>query len=337
MRAITQDRYGGPHVLHLRDVPRPTPTADQVLVRVHAAGVDRGVVHLMTGLPYPTRAMFGLRRPRQPIPGLDLSGVVEAVGPDVTRFAPGDAVFGTGQGTFAEHALAPESTLTHRPVGVDATSAAALAVSGSTALQAVDDHARIEPGMRVLVLGASGGVGTYAVQVAAARGAIVTGVASTAKLDLVAGLGATEVVDHTTTDPLATTDPYDAILDLGGNHGLRRLRRALTPEGTLVIVGGEGGGRLIGGLDRQLRAVLWSRLVSQHLTTFVASEDHVHLERLAGLVVDGHVRPVVDRTFPLEDAPAAIDHLITGRARGKVVVTVATADREVGALLPPRA
>ena len=205
------------------------------------------------------------------------------------------------------------------------------------ALQAVDDHARIEPGMRVLVLGASGGVGTYAVQVAAARGAIVTGVASTAKLDLVAGLGATAVVDHTTTDPLATADPYDAILDLGGNHGLRRLRRALTPEGTLVIVGGEGGGRLIGGLDRQLRAVLWSRLVSQHLTTFVASEDHVHLERLAGLVVDGHVRPVVDRTFPLEGAPAAIDHLITGRARGKVVVTVATADREVGALLPPRA
>lgn len=337
MRAITQDRYGTADVLRLRDIPPPVPSADQVLVRVHAAGVDRGVVHLMTGLPYPTRAMFGLRRPRQPVPGMDLSGVVEAVGPDVTRFAPGDAVFGTGRGTFAELALASEATLAHRPVSLDATSAAALAVSGSTALQAVDVHARVEAGERVLVLGASGGVGTYAVQIAAARGAEVTGAASTGKLDLVADLGAAEVVDHTRTDPLGTAGRYDVILDMGGNRPLRHLRRALTPEGTLVIVGGEGGGRLLGGMDRQLRAMVWSRFVRQELTTFVAAEDHAHLQRLAALVEDGHLRPVIDTTYPLESTPEAIRHLTSGRARGKVVITVAPSTHPVGPLLPPRA
>lgn len=322
VEAIAQDRYGGPEVLQLRRIGRPTPGEGEVLVRVAAAGVDRGTWHLMTGLPYPTRAAFGLRRPKVPVPGMDVAGIVEEVGPGVTRFAEGDAVFGIGIGTWATHARASQEQLAAVPAGLDLTSAGALAVTGSTALQAVEDHGRVTAGQRVLVLGASGGVGTYAVQIARALGAEVTGTASTDKVDLVAGLGVDHVVDHRVDDPLAVADAYDVIVDAGGNRRLRDLRRALTPTGTLVIVGGEGGGRWLGGLDRQLRAMVASTASRQRLTTFVAREDAAHLERLADLVEAGHVRPVVDRRFPLADAADAVRHLASGRARGKVVLAV---------------
>jgi NADPH:quinone reductase-like Zn-dependent oxidoreductase len=331
MRAIVQDRYGSTGTLELRDIDRPTPTGHDVLVRVHTAGVDRGVWHLMTGLPYPTRLAFGLRRPRTPVPGMDLAGIVEAVGPAVTRFVPGDAVFGIGRGTFADYALASETKLAHKPRRLTFAQAGVLAVTGSTALQAVHDHGRVRPDQHVLVLGASGGVGTYAVQIAHAAGATVAGVASTAKLDLVRDLGADHVIDYTREDPTDGTRRYDVIIDTGGNTPLARLRHALTPTGTLVIVGGEGGGRWLGGLDRQARTLLLSGFTRQRLTTFVATEDATHLDRLARLVDDGHVTPVVDRTFRLDETPEAIRHLESGRARGKVVVTVVPADQPAGA------
>lgn len=323
MQAITQDRYGSPDVLELRTIERPTIANSDVLIRVVAAGVDRGVWHLMTGLPYPTRLAFGLRRPRTPVPGMDLAGVVEQVGPDVTRFTEGDTVFGIGQGTYAEYARASQDKLAAVPRRLDIRSAGALAVSGSTALQAVEDHGRVQPGQHVLVLGAAGGVGTYAVQIASALGAEITGVASTHKLDLVRGLGADHVVDYRTHDPLDGTLRYDVVIDTGGNRSLRQLRRALAPQGTLVIVGGEGGGRWLGGLDRQARAILLSTLSRQRLTTFVAKEDAPHLERLADLVESGAVTPVIDRHFPLAQTASAIRHLESGAARGKVIIEVA--------------
>jgi NADPH:quinone reductase-like Zn-dependent oxidoreductase len=322
MRAVVHDRYGPVDRLHVRELELPTIGDHEVLVRVAAAGVDRGVGHLMTGLPYVTRLVGGLRRPKQPVPGLDLAGTVEAVGRNVTRFTEGDTVFGVGIGTFAEYARASEDRLAAVPDGLDLTSAAVLAVTGTTALQAVEDHGRVTAGDHVLVLGASGGVGTYAVQIARALGAVVTGVAGTDKLDLVRDLGAHRTVDHRTADALDGADRYDVIIDAGGNRRLRDLRRALTPTGTVVIVGGEGGGRWIGGTDRQLRALLWSSVSRRRLTTFVASEDAAHLERLADLVESGRVTPVVDRGFPLERAVEALRHLEDGRARGKVVIEI---------------
>ena len=323
MHAIVQDHYGSAGVLHVREIDRPTPGNGEVIVRVAAAGVDRGVWHLMTGLPYPTRAAFGLRRPRNPVPGMDLAGIVETVGGGVTRFAEGDRVFGIGHGTFAEYARAPEDKLAAAPPSLGLTAAGALAVSGSTALQAVEDHGRVRQDQTVLVLGASGGVGSYAVQIAIALGADVTGVASADKVDLVRSLGARHVIDYRSSDPLDGATRYDVIIDTGGNRNIRDLRRALTPTGTLVIVGGENGGRWLGGIDRQLRAKLISAFTRQRLTTFVAAEDASHLERLADLVENGHVTPVIDRRFPLADAADAIRHLESGNARGKIVIEIA--------------
>jgi NADPH:quinone reductase-like Zn-dependent oxidoreductase len=251
---------------------------------------------------------------------MDLAGVVEAVGGGVTRFAEGDRVFGIGRGTFAEYARASQDELAAAPTTIELRAAGALAVSGSTALQAVEDHGRMQRGQRVLVLGASGGVGTYAVQIAVALGAEVTGVASASKLDLVRSLGAHHVIDHRGADPLDGAMRYDVIIDTGGNRRIRDLRRGLTPTGTLVIVGGENGGRWIGGIDRQLRARLRSAFTRQRLTTFIAAEDASHLERLADLVEGGHVTPVIDRCVPLAEAADAIGHLASGRARGKIVV-----------------
>lgn len=326
MAAIVQDRYGASDVLELRDIPRPEIGDHDVLVRIAAAGVDRGVWHLMTGRPYLTRLAFGLRRPRNPVPGLDLAGIVDTVGAAVTRFAEGDLVFGTGHGTFARYARASEDHLAGIPTNLTMTQAAVLAVTGSTALQAVEDHGRVQSGDQVLVLGASGGVGTYAAQMATALGGIVTGVAGSDKLDLVRELGASRVIDYRTDDPLAEPHRYDVIIDTGGNRRLRDLRRALTPTGTLVIVGGENGGRWLGGADRQIRAKLTSLVTRQRLTTFVAREDAAHLERLADLVETGHVTPVVDRTFPLTDTAEAITHLESGRTRGKIAITIGTTE-----------
>jgi NADPH:quinone reductase-like Zn-dependent oxidoreductase len=240
MKAVVQDVYGPPEILELREVAIPVPAADQVLVRVHAAGVDRGVAHLVTGLPYPLRlAGYGLRRPKAAVPGMDLAGRVEAVGPDVTGFRTGDEVFGIGTGTFAEYACAPAAKLAHKPADLTFVQAAAIAISGLTALQAARDHGRVAAGQAVLILGASGGVGTFAVQVAKAFGAEVTGVCSTAKVDLVRSIGADHVVDYTREDVTRLGRRYDVVLDIGGNTSLSRLRRVLTPRGRLVIVGGE--------------------------------------------------------------------------------------------------
>jgi NADPH:quinone reductase-like Zn-dependent oxidoreductase len=322
MQAIVQDRYGSADVLEPRRIERPTPGPGEVVVRVIGAGVDRGVWHLMTGLPYPTRVAFGLRRPRNPVPGMDLAGVVEMVGDGVTRFVEGDQVFGIGQGTFADYARASQDKLAAVPRNLELTTSGALAVSGSTALQAVEDHGRVQPDQKVLVLGASGGVGSYAVQIAIALGADVTGVASGDKLGVVRSLGARHVVDYRSADPLDGAAHFDVIIDTGGNRRLGDLRRALTPTGTLVIVGGENGGRWLGGMDRQLRATFASAFTRQHLTTFVAAEDASHLERLADLVDGGYVTPLIDRRFPLAEAADAIRHLESGRARGKIVLEV---------------
>jgi len=325
MSAIVQRRYGGdPHaVLRFAETGTPSPGRGEVLVRVHAASIDRGTWPVMAGLPYPIRlAGFGVRRPRYAHPGRSLAGTVVAVGEGVPGHVPGDEVFGTGTAALAEYACAPAGRLAGKPAGVSFTEAAAVPVSGLTALQAVRDHGRVQPGQSVLVIGASGGVGSFAVQLAKAFGAEVTGVCGTAKVDLVRSLGADAVVDHTREDLAAAGRRYDVVLDIGGNRRLAELRRAVGPRGRLVIVGGETDGRLLGGTDRQIRAQLLSPFVSQTLGTFVASENAADLVVLRELIESGAVTPVVERTWPLAGAAAAIAHLLAGRARGKLVVTV---------------
>ncbi|MFY9916524.1 MAG: NAD(P)-dependent alcohol dehydrogenase [Nocardioidaceae bacterium] len=323
MKAIVQDTYGPTAVLELRDIDRPRPAAGEVLVEVRAAGVDRGVWHLMTGLPYPVRfAGYGVRAPKNGILGMDVAGVVAEVGSGVTGFERGDEVFGIAKGSFAEYARVPADKLARKPRRLTFEQAAGLAISGLAALQAVRDRGRVVPGQRVLVVGASGGVGTYAVQIAKAFGAEVTGVASTAKVELVRSLGADHVIDYRHADFADGRRQYDVILDIGGNTSLSRLRRALTPTGTLVIVGGEGGGRWLGGTDRQVRAMLLSPFVRQRLGTFISSENAADLHVLHGLVEAGQVTPVVDRTFALPAAGEAIEYVEGGHARGKVVLTV---------------
>ena len=323
MKAIVQDAYGSADVLEFRDIGKPDIAGDEVLVRVHAAGVDRGVWHLMTGLPYPIRvAGYGLRAPKIPVPGTDVSGVVAAVGHGVTRFQPGDEVFGTGKGTFAEYALAPEDKLAPKPTNLTFEQAAVVPLSGQTALQGLRDRGQVQPGQKVLIIGASGGVGTFAVQLARAFGAQVTGVCGTTKVDLVRSIGASHVIDYKREDFTNSEERYDVILDIGGNPSLSRLRRALAPTGTLVIAGGETGGRWLAGNDRQLRALLLSRFVGQKLTTFISAQNHNDLIVLTELIEAGKIKPVIDRTYPLSEVPKAIRYLEQGHARGKIVITV---------------
>ena len=325
MQAIVQRRYGtAPEgVLRLERVARPAVKADEVLVRVRAASVDRGTWHLMAGIPYLMRIIgFGLRGPKTPVPGQAVAGTVEAVGQDVTGLAPGDEVFGTSRGSFAEYAAARASRLAPKPARMTFEQAAAVPVSAAAALQAVRDHARVRPGQHVLVIGASGGVGAFAVQIAKALGAEVTGVASPAKTDLVRAVGADHVLDYTREDPVSGRHRYDAIIDIGGNRRLAHLRRALTPKGTLVIAGGEDGGRWLGGIGRNARAQLLSPFVSQRLTAFVARERPADLAALRDLADSGAITPAIDRTYPLSQAAAAVRHLAEGRARGKVVITI---------------
>jgi NADPH:quinone reductase-like Zn-dependent oxidoreductase len=325
MKAITQDVYGGPGVLGLRDIERPSIGDDVVLVQVRAAGVDPGVWHLMTGLPYLLRAMgFGLRRPKVAVRGRDLAGVVVAVGARVTRFRPGDEVYGTCEsGSFAEYAAAPEKQLALKPAGLSFEQAAVVPISGTTALQAVRDAGRVQPGQRVMVIGAGGGVGSFVVQIARAYGATVTGVCSTSKAELVRSLGAEDVIDYTRDEVDRHGARYDVVIDTAGNRPLSLLRRALTPRGTLVVVGGEhGGGRLLAGFDRQLRAPLLSLFVKQRLGALVAKERAEDLDALTRLIESGAVTPVIDRTYPLSEAADAIRYLADGHAAGKIVVTV---------------
>jgi NADPH:quinone reductase-like Zn-dependent oxidoreductase len=323
MKAVVQDRYGPPDVLELRDVEKPAVEAADVLVRVHAAGLDQGVWHLMTGLPYLVRlAGYGLRAPRSPIRGYDVAGRVEAVGENVDAFRPGDEVFGTCDGSFAEYARGRTDRLAPKPANLGFEQAAAVPTSGYAALQAVRDRGKVEAGRRVLITGAGGGVGTFAVQLAKAYGAEVTGVCSTTKTDLVLSLGADRVIDYTREDFAGGAELYDVILDIAGNRPLSHLRRALAPRGTLVIVGGEAGGRWLGGVDRQLRALALSPFVDQTLDTWISRQRKEDLEELRELVEAGAVAPVVDRTFPLSETAEAIAYLRKGRPRGKVVITV---------------
>jgi len=321
MRAAVRQRYGTPdEVLRVASVPLPQISGGEVLVQVHAAGLDRGVWHVLTGLPYLVRmAGYGVRAPKNPVVGRDLAGVIAQVGGDVTGLNVGDEVYGTGDGTFAEYARARADQVSLKPGTLSFEQAAAVPVSAQTALQAVREHGRVQPGQEVLVVGASGGVGSYAVQIAKAHGAHVTGVAGPAKLDLVRALGADAVLDHTT-DALPARR-YDVILDVGGSTPVSRLRRALTRRGTLVMVGGESSGRVLGGVQRQLGAILLSPFVRQRLITFVCKENADDLAVLRDLVDGGQVTPAVDRVLPLDRAVDALLLLIDGSVRGKVVLT----------------
>lgn len=323
MKAIVQDRYGSAGSLELRDIPTPTVRDHDVLLRVAAAGVHRGVWHLMTGQPYVLRVMgFGLRAPADPVRGDEVAGVVEAIGPDVTGFRVGDEVFGTCDGAFAERARATADTLAPKPANISFEQAAVVPVSGVAALRALRDAGGIQAGQRVLLIGASGGVGTFAVQLAKAFGAEVTGVCSTAKVALVRAIGADDVIDYTREDLTRRGRRFDLVLDLGGNRSLSQLRRVLRARGTLVIVGGEGGGRWLGGVDRQLRAALLAPFVGERLRSPFVQTRRADLDLLRDLIEAGKVTPVIDRTYPLAAAPDAIRYLIAGRARGKVALTV---------------
>jgi len=324
MAGIVQERYGaGPEaVLRMTRLARPGIGTDEILVRVRASSVDRGTWHAMAGLPYPARAVIGLRRPKVPNPGRNLAGVVAAVGSNVTGFATGDEVYGTGIATFAQYAATRADRLAPKPAGLTFEQAATVPVSGLTALQAVRDNGRVRHGQRVLVTGAAGGVGTFAVQLAKRYGAEVTAVASTPKLDAVRALGADRVIDYTREDFLAGAQRYDVIIDIAGNRRLSHLRRALTPHGRLVITGGETDGRWLGGNDRQLRAQLLSPFVGQHLGTFIASERADGLRDLTGLIESGGLTPVVDRAYPLAETAAAIRYLLDGRVIGKLAITL---------------
>lgn len=320
MRAIVQDRYGSADVLALRKIDRPVVGKDEVLVRVHAAGMDPGVWHLMTGIPYLMRLFgTGFFAPKARVPGMDVAGRVEAVGENVTAFRPGDEVFGAGNGSFAEYACARADKLALKPANLTFEQAATVPISASTALEALRDAGRIQPGQKVLVIGAGGGVGTFAVQLAKAFDTEVTGVCSTAKTDLVRSIGADHVIDYTR-EEIAGGERYDLILDTAGNRPLSSLRRALAPEGTLVIVGGEGARWL--GVSRPLRALLLNPFVRQRLTALFSIVRKENLELLRELIEAGKVTPVIDRTYPLSEAPEAVRQWEKGHARGKSVIAV---------------
>lgn len=323
MEAIVQDRYGAVDALRHSRIARPEIAENEVLVRVHAAGLDRGTWHMMTGRPYLLRILgFGFRRPKNPVPGIDVAGTVAAVGSAVSRFAVGDEVYGMSRGSFAEYAAALEDKLAHKPSNLSFEQAAVVPISAGTALQAID-AGRVERGQKVLILGASGGVGTYAVQLARSLGAEVTAVSSAGKTDLVLSLGAEHALDYTQDDFADGKHRYDLILDIGGNPPLSRLRRALTPTGTAVIVGGEQGGNWTGGLGRSLRAPLLSMFVRQRLTMLASKERASDLERLTPLLEAGRVAPSIDRTYPLGDVQDAMRHLEAGDVRGKIAISIA--------------
>jgi NADPH:quinone reductase-like Zn-dependent oxidoreductase len=323
MKAIVRETYRSPDGLELKEIDKPVVGDDDVLVRVHAAGVDQGVWHLVTGLPYLLRIVgFGLRRPKTRVPGLDVAGRVEAVGRNVSRFQPGDEVFGTCSGSYAEYACARQDKFAPKPANVTFEQAAAVPSSAFAALQGLRRSAQVQAGQKVLVIGAGGGVGTFAVQLAKEFGANVTGVCSTKKTDLVRSIGADDVIDYTREDFADGPRRYDLILDTAGGRSLAHLRRALDPRGSLVIVGSEGGGRWVQGVDRALRAAMLSPFVSQKLRMLVSTENQEDLQLLGKLIEAGKLTPIVDRTYSLSEVPKAIQYLRAGHACGKVVITV---------------
>ncbi|MGD0273126.1 MAG: NAD(P)-dependent alcohol dehydrogenase [Gaiellaceae bacterium] len=322
MQAIVNVKYGSPDRLELREIDKPAVGDNGVLVRVRAASLNPYDWHFMRGLPYVMRLMVGLRRPKQSVRGVDVAGRVEAVGKNVTRFRPGDEVFGAGRsGALAEYVRGGENDFAPKPAALSFEQAAALPMAGCTALQAVRDSGQLQPGQSVLVNGAAGGVGTFAVQIAKAFAGEVTGVCSTGKVDMVRSIGADNVVDYTVEDFTRKGRRYDLIIDTVGNRSLTALKRSLTPKGTLVLLGG-GGGRLLGPLPLLLRARVLSRFVGQRLLSFLAQLNNEDLVVLKELVEAGKIAPVIDRTYLLSEAPEAIRHLEAGHARGKIVVTV---------------
>jgi NADPH:quinone reductase-like Zn-dependent oxidoreductase len=325
MKAIVQDTYGSADVLKFADIDRPVPKDGEVLIRVHAAGLHRGDWHVMTGLPYLIRLVvpsLGLRRPKVRVRGMDVAGTVEAVGTQVTRFQPGNEVFGWCDGAFAEYACAPQDQLAAKPANLSFEQAAAVPTSAFAALQGLRDSGQVQPGQTVLVIGAAGAVGLFAVQLAKAFGAQVTGVCSTPQVELVRSIGADEVIDYTRADVTDGIRQWDLILDTAGHRSLSQLRRALTPKGTLVIVGSEGRGRWLGGFDRSLRAPVLSRFVGQRLRMLASKPRQDDLVVLAELIEAGKLTPVIDRTYPLREVPEAIRQLEQGHTRGKLVITV---------------
>jgi NADPH:quinone reductase-like Zn-dependent oxidoreductase len=319
MQAIVQDTYGSAEAIHLENIDRPEIADDEVLVRVQAASVHVGDWILMTGSPWVMRLATGLRRPKHRVPGTDVAGTVEAVGTDVKELRPGDEVFGWGAGAFAEFASAPEDHFIKKPASLTFEQASAVGVSATTALQLLRDDGKVQPGQKVLINGASGGVGTFAVQIAKAFGAEVTGVTSTKNVELVHAIGADHVIDYTREDFSTNPERYDLILDNVGNKSMARTRRALSPTGTLIS---NGGGHANGKLGRTVRAMLASMVVRQQASPSVKTQNHDDLVALRDLVEAGKVTPVIDRTYPLPETPAAIGHVAAGHARGTVVITV---------------
>lgn len=320
MKAIVQDGYGGSDVLAVRDVAKPDVGDDEVLVRVAAAGVDRGALHFLTGRPYLMRLGTGLRAPKVVVPGVNFAGRVESVGRNVTRFRPGDEVYGAARGSYAEYVAAPASKVAPKPSTLTFEQAAVLPYASFAALQALRDHGRVQPGEHVLVVGASGAVGSIAVQLAKAFGAEVTGVSGTHSLDVTRSVGADHVIDYSSEDFADGSRHYDVILDVFGRTPVRRLRRALTPRGRLVIVGGEGD-RWIGGIHRQLAATLLSPFVGQNLRVFVAKENSETLEAINELVEAGKVTPILERSYPFMEASEAVRRLEAGSGSGRIALT----------------
>ncbi len=322
MKAITVHRYGSPDVLELRELERPVPKDDEVMVRVRASSANPRDWHLVRGLPYIARPSMGLRRPKWSLPGSDLAGQVEAVGKDVTRFRPADEVFANVEsGGFSEYATVPESVLARKPANLSFEQAAAVPLAALTALQGLR-HGGIQPGQKVLIIGASGGVGTFAVQVAKHLGAHVTGVCSTSNVELVRSLGADRVIDYTSEDFVASGEKYDLVFELGGTRSPGDIRHALMPKGTLVLSSGDSKGRWIGPMTRMLKAVVVNPFVRQRLTMFVAKGSAEDLEYLRELIEAGTIRPVIERTYQLAETPDAIRQIETGHTRGKLVIAV---------------
>jgi NADPH:quinone reductase-like Zn-dependent oxidoreductase len=319
MKAIVQDRYGSAEVLQTRDIDQPEIGDNEVLVRVHAASIHVGDWILMTGSPFVMRFSTGLRTPKSPVPGTDVAGTVEAVGPHVKGLRPGDEVFGWCAGAFAEYASGPEGQFVKKPANLTFEQAAAVGVSASTALQLLRDNGKVQPGQKVLVNGASGGVGTFAVQIAKALGAEVTGVTSTKNVDLVRSIGADHVIDYTKEDFTQGGPRFDLILDNVGNHSMARTRRALTPVGMLIS---NGGGHENGKLGRTIRAMLVSMFVRQQAGPSVKTQNHDDLVALKAFVEAGNISPVIDGTYPLEETPRAIDRVASGHTRGTIVIAV---------------
>ena len=320
MQAIVQDAYGSADVFQLREIARPRIGVDDVLIRVHAAGVDFGVWHLMAGIPYAVRLVLGVRKPRNPVRGLEVAGVVEEVGANVTAFKAGDEVFGAGEGSFAEYARAAQTRVLHKPSNLTFEQAAVVPISATTALVGLR-AAKVEAGQKVLVIGAGGGVGSYTVQLARSMGAEVTGVCGTSKLDFVRSIGATHVIDYTREDFADGGRCYDVIIDLAGSRTVSHLRRALTPTGTLVILGGEGGGRWLG-MGRQVWAKIVGIFSRQKFRSPLGLVNQKDLGILKELFEAGTVTPIIDRSYPLREVPTAVRALAAGHSRGKSVIKV---------------